>query len=185
MSSRAFDPNRLDVAAFALEAGELAGRWPLRSFDRVSDSAAAESPPGDADEVVWSARGERRPMRGGEHQTWLHLHADAAVALQCQRCLAPVQVPVSVQRSFLFVHGEDAAAQVDAASEDDVLALTRALDLRELIEDELLLALPLVPLHGVCPEPLPVAVDDEAEERANPFAALGSLKALKGDPPVN
>jgi uncharacterized protein len=36
-----------------------------------------------------------------------------------------------------------------------VLALEPALDLKELVEDELLLALPLVPRHEVCPEPLP------------------------------
>ena len=44
-----------------------------------------------------------------------------------------------------FVRGEDAAAELDAESDFDVLTLTRSLDLRELVEDELLLALPLVP----------------------------------------
>ena len=79
------------------------------------------------------------------------------------------------------MHGEDAAAQLDADSEDDVLALTRALDLHELIEDELLLTLPLVPRHEVCPQPLPMVANadppsgDEAE-RPNPFAALQALK---------
>jgi len=57
------------------------------------------------------------------------------------------------------------------------LALTRALDLIGLIEDELLLALPLVPRHDVCPQPLKVQDDAEPfEERAHPFAALCSLK---------
>ena len=77
-----------------------------------------------------------------------------------------------------FVKGEDAAAALDAEAEDDVLALTPALDLRELIEDELLLALPLVPRHAHCPEPLPRAfVEDPAVDPAdNPFAALAVLK---------
>jgi len=58
-----------------------------------------------------------------------------------------------------------------------VLALPRVLDLRELIEDELLLAEPLVPLHDVCPDPLPSPTDDDAELAAeHPFAALGALK---------
>ena len=56
-------------------------------------------------------------------------------------------------------------------------ALTRALDLRELIEDELLLAMPLVPRHEVCPEPLPVRTDEDMPDDApNPFAALAALK---------
>jgi uncharacterized protein len=177
MSSRAFDPTRLDVDAFAAEAAELEGRWPLSGFDRISESAAPESRPTESDQVRWRARGERVALRGGGHETWLHLEADATVALTCQRCLAPVGVAVEVRRKFLFVQGENAAAEIDAASEDDVLAMTRALDLRELLEDELLLAMPLVALHPVCAPPLPV-VDPaaEPETRPSPFAVLEALK---------
>jgi uncharacterized protein len=97
--------------------------------------------------------------------------------LECQRCLQPVDEYLDIARSFLFVHGEDAAAQLDADGEDDVLALTRSLDLRELLEDELLLSLPLVPRHEVCPQPLVAPIDaSPLEEKPNPFAALASLK---------
>ena len=100
--------------------------------------------------------------------------------LECQRCLKAIVVAVDTERNFLFVRGEDAAAQIDADSEDDVLALTRALDLRELIEDELLLALPLVPRHEVCLSPLPMAAGDDeaaaAEAPPHPFAGLAALK---------
>jgi len=177
MTAREFDPLRLDVAAFAKEAGELAGRWPLAGFGRVAESGAAGVPVTDADEVQWSVRGEHRQRRGVEPQIWLHVEAATQVSLECQRCLQPVGVPLQISRSFLFVHGEDAAAQLDTDSEDDVLAITRALDLHELIEDELLLALPIVPRHDVCPEPLPQALADEAElDKPNPFAALAALK---------
>ncbi len=182
MSSRGFDPTRLDVEAFAAEEAELAGRWPLHGFDRICESTAAEAAPTDADQVTWRARGNRLAGRGGEFSTWLQLDAEAVVSLQCQRCLAAVRVPLSVDRKFSFVSGEDAAAAVDASSEDDVLAMTRALDLRELIEDELLLAMPLMPRHAICPEPLPVVTDQEPiEERPNPFAALAGWK--RGGPP--
>ncbi len=116
-------------------------------------------------------------MRGAETQTWLHVEAETRVTLECQRCLRPVDVELKVNRSFLFVSGEDAAARLDTDSEDDVLALTRALDLRELIEDELLLALPIVPRHEVCPTPLRAPVGDEvADNKPNPFAVLMALK---------
>ncbi|HWI11329.1 MAG TPA: YceD family protein [Burkholderiaceae bacterium] len=177
MNSRDFDPFRLDVAAFAKAAGQLDGRWPLAPFDRLTESAVAAAGGLDAGVVSWSARGESRAMRGGESQVWLHLTAATSVPLECQRCLKPVDTALRLERSFLFVHGEDAAAQLDADSDDDVLALTRALDLRELIEDELLLALPIVPRHEVCPEPLVAAADLEiADEKPNPFAALAALK---------
>ena len=177
MAAREFDPFRLDVVEFAKEAGELRGRWPLAGFDRVADSALPGAPVTDADEVVWSARGEQRQLRGGDAQTWMHVSAATHVSLECQRCLKPVDVPLQIERNFLFVHGEDAAAQLDTDSDDDVLAITRALDLHELIEDELLLAMPIVPRHEVCPEPLVVADDEEPlDEKPNPFAALASLK---------
>ena len=178
MSARVFDPLRLDVQAFASDAGELSGCWPLRLLERLSGSVHADTPPADTDEIAWRARGEQRAARGAPPQTWVHLRAHASLNLECQRCLQPVETPLAVDRWFHFVPGEDAAAQMDADNEDDVLALTRALDLRELVEDELLLALPLVPRHAVCPAPLlaPNEAPEPAPDRVNPFAALAALR---------
>ena len=64
----------------------------------------------------------------------------------------------------------------------DALALEPRPSLRELIEDELLMALPLVPMHERCPEPLAAPVPDEAlpstgqDDKPHPFAALARLK---------
>jgi uncharacterized protein len=84
-------------------------------------------------------------------------------------------VPLSVDRRVFFVAGEDAAASLDAESEDDVLPLA-PLDVKALVEDELLLALPLVPRHEACPEPLPFEPGPEAPASEHPFAALAALK---------
>jgi uncharacterized protein len=178
MSSRDFDPYRLDVAVFAKESASLEGRSPLRRFERLAELVVAASAPDQGAEVAWRAAGESLATRGGEAQVWLHLRASTVVPLECQRCLKPVDVPIGVYCRFLFVPGEDAAAQLDADSDDDVLALNRALNLHELIEDELLLALPLVPRHEICPEPLRMPAGDEAiaDDKPNPFAALAALK---------
>ena len=183
MAAREFDPFRLDVEAFAKEGASLEGRWPLAQLDRLAESALSDPESGvdplAGREVAWRVRGELRPLRGGDSQIWLHVNAQIELPLECQRCLKPVPVAVETERSFLFVRGEDAAAQLDADSEDDVLALSRALDLRELIEDELLLALPLVPRHDVCQSPLPMSAADEGaagDELPHPFAGLAALK---------
>ncbi|MFT3956802.1 MAG: DUF177 domain-containing protein [Piscinibacter sp.] len=178
MKARNRDPQRLDVEAFAKDGDELAGQWPLSALDRLCESAHPEARPGDADAVDWQARGELRPVRGGPAQVWLHVGAQARIQLECQRCLQPVGAELQAQRSFQFAPDEATAAEIDADSEDDVLVLTRALDLKELVEDELILALPLVPRHDDCPQPLvaPEAVDEPLEERPNPFAALAVLK---------
>ena len=104
----------------------------------------------------------------------------AKVFATCQRCLQPVELTLQVARHFLFAPNEALAEAWDAEGEEDVLALSRSLDLPELIEDELLLELPLVPRHEVCPRQLPTQVADEAfeeaSERPNPSAALAALK---------
>lgn len=172
------------MTTFATEGGQLAGRWPGATLTRLAES---QSPPqyGALPDVAWSAQGERLPVAGSEAELWLSLSVQAPVWLTCQRCLQPFQVTLAFERRLRFVSGEAEAEALDAESEDDVLALSRSLDLRELVEDELLLALPIVPRHEVCPQPLPMAVgmdeiDDELPERPHPFAALQALKSGKG-----
>jgi len=175
MKSRVTDPRHLEVEAFAQESVRLEGRWPQDELVRLKQSTLPES----RADVSWVAQGERREARGGGAETWLHLTAETTVTLQCQRCLAAMTAPLGIESSFQFVAGEDAAAALDADSEHDVLALARELDLLTLVEDELLLALPIVPRHEHCPQPLAVPVSEqevEAGKEAHPFAALAALK---------
>lgn len=178
MTERVFDPSQLNVEAFAKQAGALAGRCAVSALSRLADATHPDAPasPVPADDVDWQLLGEARAARAGPPEIWLHLTAAARVALVCQRCLQPVATKLAAQRSFRFVHGEAAAAALDADSEDDVLALSRSLDAIGLLEDELLLTLPLVPRHAVCPQPLLPPDDSVLSERENPFAALAVLK---------
>ncbi len=178
------DPSRLDVQVFARAGASLSGRWPQRTLQRLAEGLAtplADAAPAD---VTWDASGEERERRGAARETWLHLRAATCVRLQCQRCLMPMQQPLAVQRSFRFVAGEAEAERLDEESEDDVLALPRSLDLAALVEDELILALPIVPRHEACPEPL-LAPDSEplhVEARPSPFAVLQSLRGPGSKP---
>lgn len=180
MKAHQFLPRKLDVEAFARDGARLEGAWPAVELHRLADVGALEAPAAQWPPVQWSLQGERREPRGGEPQTWLHLEASATVQLTCQRCLQPVQEQLSLSRWFRFARDEAQAAELDMDSDDDVLAMTRAFDAHELIEDELLLSLPLVPRHEECPQPLPVPddelVDQAEEERPHPFAALAALK---------
>lgn len=180
MKPRAFAPEKLDLAPFAREGGVLEGEWPAASLLRLADAGAPEAPAAAWPPVRWRLQGELRQPKGGRPQVWLHLGCQAEAALTCQRCLRPVTEALAVDRWIRFVETEAEAEALDVDSDDDVLAMPRHLDARELIEDELLLALPLVPRHEHCPEPL-LHVDEEAvaepeDERPNPFAALAALK---------
>lgn len=85
-------------------------------------------------------------------------------------------MPVTVERSFVFAADEIRAKELDDETEDDVLVLASRLDLAELIEDELILSLPLVPRHDRCSGPLPEDATEPAEPVPHPFAALAALK---------
>lgn len=198
MTSPALDPLRLHVANFAADAQQAEGDWAIAELPRLADSecpidagSPLKAPASGRDgltraeddlsrRVRWRAVGSTRRV-GGEDQIWLHLLADADVILQCQRCLLPLDEAVHVDRHFRFVADEDAAAALDDKIEDEVLALPKTLNLRDLVEDEMLLALPLVPRHEVCPEAIPMQFGDieEVEEKANPFASLALLRKDK------
>lgn len=179
--SKEFVARRLDVKSFAEEGAALSGQQPVQVHHRLM---AETQERGAASPVIWSARGELRNPRHVHPEIWLHLKAQAVLALTCQRCLGPVDVPITVERSFRFVADEDMAAAQDEQSEEDLLVLSRSFDLVELVEDELLMELPLAPRHESCPVPVKFAVADEdfdaaAAQRENPFAVLGKFKAGK------
>ena len=165
MRSPRHDPLRLDLAAFAADGGALEGDWPGPTLQRLADLQVPPQDLGQAD-VHWRVQGERRVKAGSQAELWLTLSVQAAVWLTCQRCLQPLPVDLALDRRLRFVPGESQAEALDAESDDDVLALPRWLDLRELVEDELLLGLPLVPRHETCPQPLPVTIrlEDDSDE---------------------
>jgi len=178
MSERKSDAQALELTAFTRQADSLEGTWPLACMPRLAQGLwqLAES-----SAATWQAQGEQIPVTGGEAEIWLHLQGQAAVELQCQRCLQSVSEALSVARSFRFVRDEAAAAKLDEESEDDVLVLPPRLDLMELLEDEFILGLPIVPMHDECPKPLvaPGAPSEVEEPAPNPFAALAALRTRK------
>lgn len=180
MNPPSANPRKIDIRRF-IERGEtLAGACALHELPRL---AASVLPGSDAASVSWQARGEARPHPGAAPEWWLHLTAQASAVLECQRCLSGVPEVLDVARALRFVATEAQAEALDAEVEEDVLALRPRLDLLELVEDELLLALPIVPRHVQCPEPLPLPEEplpgDGAQDESgqpHPFATLATLK---------
>lgn len=94
--------------------------------------------------------------------------------------MGPVDVPVELQQRYRFVATEAVAEAQDDESDEDLLVISREFDLADLIEDELLMAIPIVPKHEICPVKVPMqtadeAFDEVAGERPNPFAGLKGL----------
>ena len=173
-----YSPDRLDIKAFVQAGTRLTGHDSLLKYERLAQEAKGLHPDLYVD---WQATGELRPVPGEAGQQWLHLQAQSTFPMVCQRCLTPVDVPLEVDREFRFVADEATAEALDDESEEDLLALSREFDLHELIEDELLMALPVVPKHDECPTSVPLASSDDDFEEANaekpnPFAALAALR---------
>jgi len=177
-AARRFDPRRLDVAALAEAGATLEGQWPLADLPRLQHDTLPW-PDGLAPDVGWRAQGSRRAVTGGEPEIRLALQASATLRLTCQRCLQPMDQPLAVDARLRFVRDEATAEKLDDNDDEDVLVLPPALDLRELVEDELILALPLVPRHERCPQPLPTSAGENSlDEAAAPAQGLGALGAL-------
>lgn len=179
--SQTHHADRLDVPRFTREGAELSGSDALARYERlILEALDPKAPEAQASPVSWQAHGEQLEDASGHVQHWLYLQAKTYLPMLCQRCLTPVLVEVSVDQRFRFVASEDEAMAQDDEAEEDLLVLSREFNLRELVEDELLMALPLVPRHEVCPGELKMsAKDDDFEQddkKANPFAVLSNLK---------
>ncbi len=179
--SQAFIAPLLDIKAFAKAASTLSGRDALEKFERLREESQALG----ADQWVdWSAHGEWREDLSGHETMWLHLSASVTLSQICQRCLGPAEIPVKVERSFRFVATEELAEAQDDESEEDVLVESREFDLKALIEDELLMAMPLVARHNVCPTEVKLVVEDpdfeaQSGQKQHPFAVLAKLQGGK------
>lgn len=179
--------SRLDIMALAQHIGSLSGEWwpdvsDTSGPDALMSRLTAESCiPNGLSSVAWRVHAELRLNAAGHSQPWMRIQANASILEVCQRCLMPVRVALDVERWFRFVADEETAAAEDDVSEEDVLVLEPRMDVWTLMEDELLMALPLVPMHDQCPVHVQTQVMDEGyieaeAARPNPFLALNQLR---------
>lgn len=183
MKAKSPDVRRWDVAGFAAQGATFEAQTQVQTLARL----AGDDAQGDT-LVHWRVQGEQRERLGGLPTVRLHLTAQGGVLRTCQRCLEPVLLKLDVDRRLRFVRGEATAARLDAEGDEDVLALEPVFDLLTLVEDELLLALPVIAMHAACDPPMPAADqgDDGRDAKVSvaadsPFAALAALKFNGGE----
>ncbi len=104
----------------------------------------------------------------------------ASLGLLCQRCLENMQIPVDIAVSLGIIGAAADAERLPGDYEPLLLDETEAVALGALIEDELLLALPIVALHDREDCAMKVAAAESApgaveEETHRPFAGLADL----------
>lgn len=116
---------------------------------------------------------ELRGRIDAEGRGWLQVLANGTLTLECQRCLGPLMFPLALRSELLLAESE---SDIETAHDDfDRVLAGKAMDVCRLIEDEVLLALPMAPRHKQCG-----GRRDGAEEgRASPFAELAKLKRIQ------
>lgn len=172
-------PASIDPIQLAERGAQLTGTLPLKGMSRLMQTALDGS--GDAYVDLAFERGE------GENVLLMHGRLQARLRVTCQRCLEPMDLELEA-RPWLVLLRPDARHAPREEDEPDTLVVDKPLALSALVEDELLLALPMVPMH----EPSRCAARAHATEsaragelkadekgRSSPFSMLQKMKTTK------
>ena len=162
-------PAVIDSLEFARSAQSISGSLPIASLKRLDDLLVDAD--GSVSYALLGSRDERnRPQ--------LELRIEGRLHLQCQRCLSLLDYPVDITSVLLIVpHGVRSEDDMDDPQAPDAIEASAELDVGELIEDEVLLALPLAPRHrdGACAS----GIATPALQAAKVESAFAKLAALR------
>ncbi len=165
-------PETVDAWRMVQARRSFQGSIPLASMPRLRGSL--ESAGGDVTYDIEFGKNEL-----GVANVWVR--AEAGLSLLCQRSLEPFVLPVRVDARLGLIESESEEAGLPAGYEPLLLMDNGQLRLSDVIEDELILALPVVPLKpGVDPVERAWGADEtETSAGPNPFAVLKQMKATK------
>jgi uncharacterized protein len=161
-------PERVDASRMVQARRTFEGKLPIASFQRLRGSLAAVE--GEASYDLEFGKDELGVA-------YLAVRVDADLPLTCQRTLEVYRQPVHVDQRLGLI-GEESEEAALPPGYEPLLIPDGTVDLADVIEDELILALPVVPLKPGAP----LEWHDESTEEAsepNPFAALAKLKKKK------
>lgn len=157
----------IDGLEFARRHDRLSGRLPLEALPRLGEELF--DPSGS---LGYEVRGES----AGEGD-FLLLELDGVLRLTCQRCLGPLEFALHLSSRLRLVPpgcpwpADDQTGGLEDEACDAIEAAD-GLDLADLMEEEILLALPISPRHERCE--LPAA--GQGQRQDSPFAPLARLK---------
>ncbi|TSA10749.1 MAG: DNA-binding protein [Betaproteobacteria bacterium] len=153
-------PAVIDGLAFARNAAVVEGRLGKELLPRLAQSGCSDPALHFVLTGAFNERGE----------PGLKLAIEGSVRMQCQRCLGSLDLQLHLEARLEFASSE---AEITAA-EDDIerVVAGREMNVAALVEDEVILALPMVPRHEQCQ----AAAGAEGGGKASAFQALAALK---------
>jgi uncharacterized protein len=153
----------IDGLEFAKAGARLQGAWPVAEFRRLRDALRS-----DAGTLRYELLGVP------EHQgrPALRLKVDGTLTLVCQRCLGALEFPLHIDAWLLLAATQ---AEIDAeplaAEGPESIVAGKEMPVHVLVEDEVLLAIPIAPRHEACAG----ETREAAVARQMPFAGLRGL----------
>ncbi|MGI4717386.1 MAG: YceD family protein [Janthinobacterium lividum] len=163
----------IDAFEFCRNSGHREGVTPVAEMPRLA-AECADGSGAASGEIRWAIDGSLT-KQGYPAMT---LSVAGPVKLVCQRCLAPFAYQIDSSTMLVLGKDDEDADGIEEVLDDesiDVIVGSRECDIRQLLEDEALLALPQAPKHEVCPDTK--LLDALKTEKVSPFAALKNLKS--------
>ena len=156
----------IDGLEFARSQGRLSGEWPIADFPRLQGAVQSGTALGYELEGVPQEQG--RPA--------LRLRVTGTLQLACQRCLGALEHSLCVDAVLLLFDSESDIEAVPLGAETpDGIVATKEMAVRDLIEEEVLLAIPYAARHERCES----GTEAAGAPGARPFADLRSLLGTK------
>ena len=157
----------VDSIALARDHREVAGKLAIAELQRLH--YVLFEPSGEVDYKLTGSVDK-------DSVAWLRLQFDARLSLLCQRCLGPIEFREQAVRNFKLVPpGQPLSDPAEEPDEIEEIHADGDLDVAGLVEDEMILSLPMVAVHddGECAAPQ--ATQDDGEIKS-PFSSLSVLK---------
>lgn len=153
----------IDGFEFASAGASLTGALSIHDFPRLRDMLAKHE-----GYVAYEVEG----MRDQRGRPALRLKVRGRLDLRCQRCLEALPFEIEADE-VLVLAGTQAEIDAEPADVDaaDRVVAAKEMPVRELVEDELILALPYAPRHADCS----ARASADAAEKTLPFASLRGL----------
>jgi uncharacterized protein len=164
----------IDGFEFASAGATQQGVLPVSGFPRLRDLLAS-----DVGEVAYEVKG----VRDERGRPGLRLSVRGTLQLRCQRCLEAMRFDVDEEQTLVLAatQAEIDADPADVQAPDRVLG-SKDMAVRDLVEDELILALPYAPRHESCnAAPAQGKKEGKQEGKNSPFAGLRGMMRSGGN----
>jgi|SRR5580700_12128728 uncharacterized protein len=167
-------PQKVDPFRFAENEVSLEGIISIKDMARLCPSLGSDAGQVEVSVAFGVDEQGTRFMRG---------HYSTHVVLQCQRCMETFENEISGNLLLGMVTAEEAVSELPK-NYDPIVIKEGSLSIQNVIEDELILSLPIVPMHSIknCKITLPLAMGsaEKAEtESENPFKVIELLRVKR------